>query len=74
MLANSTLNVLLTLLVMEHHLITPPWLEKWDLFDVNGNMVGYQQVGNQHIAVSYKSRKGTANALKEVVLNDFSKL
>ncbi|MGY0599239.1 hypothetical protein [Vibrio sp. JZG10] len=69
----STLNVLLTLLVMEHPLITPYWLAKWDLFDVNGNMVGYKQVGNQHIAVSHKSRKGSTNAQQEVVLNEFSK-
>ncbi|NUW74019.1 hypothetical protein HOP38_16120 [Vibrio mediterranei] len=69
----STLNVLLTLLVLEHPLITPSWLAKWDLFDVNGNMVGYKQVGNQHIAVSYKSRKGPTNAQQEVVLNEFSK-
>lgn len=69
----STLNVLLTLLVMEHPLITPSWLAKWDLFDVNGNMVGYKQVGNQHIAVSHKSRKGSTNAQQEVVLNEFSK-
>ncbi len=58
---------------MEHPLITPSWLAKWDLFDVNGNMVGYKQVGNQHIAVSYKSRKGSTNAQQEVVLNEFSK-
>ncbi len=70
---SSTMNVLLTLLVMEHPLITPSWLEKWDLFDVNGNMVGYKQVGNQHIAVSHKSRKGSTNAQQEVVLNEFSK-
>ncbi|TMX61049.1 hypothetical protein [Vibrio rotiferianus] len=70
---SSTLNVLLTLLVMEHPLITPSWLAEWDLFDVNGNMVGYKQVGNQHIAVSYKSRKGSTNAQQEVVLNEFSK-
>ncbi|HHY0446265.1 TPA: hypothetical protein ACVU4T_003198 [Vibrio parahaemolyticus] len=69
----STLNVLLTLLVMEHPLITPSWLAKWCLFDVNGNMVGYKQVGNQHIAVSCKSRKGATNAQQEVVLNEFSK-
>ena len=71
--SRSTLNVLLTLLVMEHPLITPSWLAKWELFDVNGNMVGYKQVGNQHIAVSYKSRKGSTNAQQEVVLNEFSK-
>ncbi|KJF90050.1 hypothetical protein [Photobacterium leiognathi] len=71
--SKSSLNVLLTLLVMEHPLITPSWLAKWDLFDVNGNMVGYKQVGNQHIAVSHKSRKGSTNAQQEVVLNEFSK-
>ncbi|MBD1570934.1 hypothetical protein [Aliivibrio sp. S10_S31] len=70
---SSTLNVLLTLLVMEHPLITPAWLEKWELFDVNGNQVGFKQVGTQHIAVSYKSRKGSTNAQQDVVLNEFSK-
>ncbi|HHX8692156.1 TPA: hypothetical protein ACVO33_002593 [Vibrio diabolicus] len=69
----STLNVILTLLIMEHPLITPSWLAKWDLFDVNGNQVGFKQVGNQHIAVSYKARKGAANAQQGVVLNEFSK-
>ncbi|MGR5245889.1 hypothetical protein ACP3VU_14300 [Vibrio sp. PNB23_22_6] len=69
----SPLNVLLTLLVIEHPLITPSWLQSWELFDAQGNKVGYKQVGNQHIAVSYKSRKGSANAQQEVVLNQFSK-
>ncbi|WP_332399588.1 hypothetical protein [Vibrio metschnikovii] len=69
----STLNALLTLLVMEHPLITPSWLAKWELFDTHGNEVGYKQVGNQYIAVSYKSRKGVINAQQEVVLNEFSK-
>ncbi|MFA1570889.1 hypothetical protein A152_0017905 [Vibrio tasmaniensis 1F-187] len=69
----STLNVLLTLLVIEHPLITPSWLAKWDLFDVSGNMVGYKQVGNQYVAVSYKLRKGITNAQQEVVLNEFSR-
>lgn len=69
----STLSVLLTLLVMEHPLITPSWLARWELFDVNGNMVGYKQVGNQYIAVSNKPRKGATNAQQEIVLNDLSK-
>lgn len=69
----STLNVLLTLLVMEHPLITPSWLAEWDLFDGNGNVVGYKQAGNQYIAVSLKSRKGATKAQQEVVLNDLSK-
>ncbi|MFA0896652.1 hypothetical protein [Vibrio cholerae] len=70
---STTLSVLLTLLVMEHPLITPSWLAKWELFDVHGNKVGYKQVGNLYIAVSYKSRKGATNAQQEVVLNEFSK-
>ena len=69
----STMNVLLTLLVMEHPLITPSWLAKWELFDAHSNKVGYKQVGNQYIAISYKSRKGATNAQQEVVLNEFSK-
>lgn len=69
----STLHALLTLLVMEHPLITPSWIERWELFDGNGNMVGYKQVDNQYIAVSYKSRKGPTNAQQEVVLNELSK-
>tara|TARA_R110001583_G_scaffold132551_2_gene284536 strand:- start:2698 stop:5037 length:2340 start_codon:yes stop_codon:yes gene_type:complete len=71
--STSTLNVLLTLLVIEHPKITPAWLQKWELFDTNGNMVGYQQTGNQYIAVSHKPRKGSTNAQQEVVLNDMSK-
>ncbi|EHZ2726892.1 hypothetical protein L7E35_004336 [Vibrio parahaemolyticus] len=71
--SKSTLSALLTLLVMEHPKITPSWLARWELFDVNGNIVGYKQVGNQYIAVSYKSRKGPTNAQQEVVLNEFSK-
>ena len=71
--SKSTLSALLTLLVMEHPKITPSWLQRWELFDVNGNMVGYKQVGNQYIAVGYKSRKGATNAQQEVVLNEFSK-
>ncbi|MCQ1060385.1 hypothetical protein LRP52_36930 [Photobacterium sp. ZSDE20] len=69
----STLNALLTLLTDEHPLITPSWLQKWELFDKHGNMVGYKQVGHQHIAVSYKSRKGATNAQQNVVLNELSK-
>lgn len=71
--SKSILSVLLTLLVMEHPLITPAWLSRWELFDVNGNTVGYKQVGSQRIAVSWKSRKGSTNAQQEVVLNEFSK-
>jgi len=69
----STLNVLFTLLVMEHPLITPSWLEKWELFDTHDNKTGYKQVGNQYVAVSSKSRKGITYAQQPVILNDLSK-
>lgn len=69
----STLSVLLTLLIMEHPLITPSWLNEWKLFDTNGIKKGFKQVGNQYIAVSYKRRRGAINAQQEIVLNDFSR-
>lgn len=68
----STLNVLLTLLVIEHPLITPSWLDKWELFDVHGNQIGFNKSGGHYIAVSYKSRKGAVNAQQVVILNNFS--
>lgn len=69
----STLHVLLTLLIMEHPLITPSWIDKWCLFDKNGNQTGYKEMNGQYVAVSYKSRKGTNDAQQTVILNEFSK-
>ena len=69
----STLNVLLTLLVLEHPLITPAWLQRWELFDAQGNQVGYKITGNVQIAVSYKARKGSENAQQEIILSDLAK-
>lgn len=69
----STLHVLLTLLIMEHPQITPSWIDKWNLFDKNGNQTGYKEINGQYVAVSHKSRKGTAKAQQTVILNEFSK-
>lgn len=69
----STINALISLLILEHPLITPSWLQKWELFDKSGTQVGFKQSSNQWIAVSYKDRRGARNSQQEVILNDYSK-
>ncbi|MEZ8189618.1 hypothetical protein [Vibrio sp. 1F279] len=69
----STLNALISLLVLEHPKITPSWLESWELFDRHGNQVGFKQVSNQWLAVSFKNRKGATKAQQEVILNAYSR-
>jgi len=63
----------LLLLVIAHPKITPSWLHEWELFDKNGNMIGFKQVGKQWVAVSYKNRKGATLAQQEVILTEHSK-
>lgn len=63
----------LLLLVIEHPKITPSWLHEWELFDKNGNMIGFKQVGKQWVAVSYKNRRGINLAQQEVILTKHSK-
>lgn len=70
---NSTLFSLTALLVMEHPKITPAWLQKLRLFDDNGKLSGYKQVGEVYILTSEKERRGRALAQQDVILNDFSK-
>jgi len=62
-----------SLLVIEHPQITPSWLQEWELFDKNGNQVGFKQAGKQWVAVSFKNRKGVALAQQEVLLSKYSK-
>ncbi|MFZ3463020.1 hypothetical protein [Vibrio harveyi] len=69
----STLNTIVSLLVLEHPKITPAWLQDWELYDKNRNQVGFKQVGKQWVAVSFKNRKGASIAQQEIVLNDYSK-
>ncbi|WP_341661042.1 hypothetical protein [Vibrio sp.] len=69
----STLNVLVSLLVLEHPKITPAWLQEWELYDKNSNKVGFKQVGKLWVAVSFKNRKGASIAQQEIILNDYSK-
>jgi len=69
----KSLNVIASLLILEHPKITPGWLQEWELFDKNGNQVGLKQTGKQWIAVSFKNRKGATTAQQEVILTDYSK-
>lgn len=61
------------LLVLEHPSITPSWFKTWELYDKNGNMTGYKQVGNHWIISSFKKRKGATQAQQDVVLTNYSK-
>lgn len=70
---NATLFTLTALLVMEHPKITPPWLQKLQLFNENGKLTGYIQVGEQSILTSEKARRGRNLAQQDVILNEFSK-
>ena len=67
-----TLGALCTLLVLEHPALTPSALERWELFDKNGLMTGYKQVGDSYVIVVYKSRKGAEKAQQVIILNEYS--
>jgi len=67
-----TLGALCTLLVLEHPQLTPSALERWELFDKNGQMTGYKQVGGSYVIVVYKNRKGAAKAQQDIILNKYS--
>lgn len=69
----ATLGALCTLLVLEHPALTPSALEHWELFDKNGKMTGYKQVGGSYVIVVYKNRKGAARAQQEIILNEYSR-
>jgi len=68
----STLGALCTLLVLEHPQLTPSALDNWELFDKNGQMTGYKQVGGNYVIVVYKNRKGAAKAQQDIILNEYS--
>lgn len=69
----TTINAILSLLVFHHPQITPSWLQEWELFDKKGNQVGYKQVCNQWMIVSFKHRRGARLAQQEVILNEETK-
>lgn len=69
----ETLNAFVALLVFEHPLITPSWLDLWELFDKRGNQVGFFQSGKKWVIKSYKRRRGAELAQQEVILNVYSK-
>ncbi len=68
----ATLGALCTLLVLEHPQLTPSALENWELFDKNGQMTGYKQVGGSYVIVVYKNRKGAPKAQQDIILNEYS--
>ncbi|PAJ74188.1 hypothetical protein CJF42_11925 [Pseudoalteromonas sp. NBT06-2] len=68
----STLGALCTLLVLEHPALTPSALHNWELFNKNGQMSGYKQVGNNYVIVVHKNRKGARNAQQDIILNEYS--
>lgn len=68
----TTLGALCTLLVLEHPQLTPSALDFWELFDKNGKMTGYKQVGDSYVIVVYKNRKGAAKAQQDIELNEYS--
>lgn len=68
----STLGALCTLLVLEHPQLTPSALHNWELFDKNGQVTGYKQVGGSYVIVVYKNRKGASKAQQDIVLNEYS--
>lgn len=61
------------LLILEHPCITPSWLETWELYDKNENMIGFKQAGKHWIISSFKKRKGATQAQQDVVLTQRSK-
>ncbi|MGX1925717.1 hypothetical protein ACUALS_10965 [Vibrio sp. NH-7] len=69
----TTMNAILSLLILSHPKITPSWLQEWELFDKKGRQVGFKQVGNQWIAVSLKKRRGVTLAQQELILNEETK-
>lgn len=69
----TTMNAILSLLILAHPKITPSWLQSWELFDKKGRQVGLKQVGNQWMAVSLKKRRGVTLAQQEVILNEETK-
>jgi hypothetical protein len=71
--STSTLGALCTLLVLEHPQLTPSALQNWELFDKNGQMTGYKQVGGSYIIVVHKNRKGATKAQQDIILNDYSR-
>ncbi|ARO99346.1 hypothetical protein K08M3_24190 [Vibrio alginolyticus] len=69
----TTMNAILSLLILAHPKITPSWFQEWELFDKKGRQVGFKKVGNQWVAVSLKKRRGVTLAQQEVILNKDTK-
>lgn len=69
----DTMFAIMYLLVIEHPLITPSWLFNWEMYDKNGNQIGFRSTGTSWVIISSKPRKGADYAQQEVILNEGSK-
>lgn len=69
----ASLAIMCNLLIQQHPQITPSWLEKWELFNKNGDQTGFIQSGNQFLIDSVKRRRGLSKAQQPIILNEFSK-
>ena len=69
----TVIQYLSCILVMEHPEITRSWLVEWKLYDRNGSLDGYKQVGEQWVIESLKRRKGVAKSQQVVTLNHYTK-
>lgn len=68
-----TASAFAALLVLEYPSITQSWLEKWELYDKNGNMTGFRQSGDKWIITSVKDRRGSELAQQNVNLTESGK-
>ena len=70
--STDTLGALCTLLVLEHPSLTPSTLEAWELYNSQGEQVGYKSSGNGEVIVVNKKRKGINDAEQVIPLNEYS--
>ncbi|WED25761.1 hypothetical protein L3V77_11935 [Vibrio sp. DW001] len=63
----------LALLVAEHPIITPSWLENWEYRDVKGRNVGFFESDGDWFISSYKNRRGADLSEQTIQLNERSK-
>lgn len=58
-----------SILVLEHPIITPSFLETLELFDKQGKLVGLRKLDGGYYLIGYKYRKGHTHAEQHVKLN-----
>lgn len=71
LLVSHQLLAFIYLLIVEHPFITPSWLLKFELYDKHGNESNFLNDGK--VAISFKHRRGMADAQQECHLTERSK-